>query len=900
MTSILSGKESIMENHIDLLKTKFSINHIYRQKAITRENLFCILDESANTRLTFISAPAGFGKTTLLSSWITMHKKRSISAAWLTLEADDNEENRFWIYFISAIKSVIPDIGEKSLSLLNTSRIGGIETIITVLINEILENRKKFLFIIDDLHVIKNTQILNGLKFFINHMPYNIHLIITSRLHILSQLSGIKRFNSIIEIGPEELKFTKNETTAYINEIMELKVTQDQLIRLYELTEGWPVGLQITALFCKRKGIESIYDKQAMMLQSNFADYFMEDILNSQSPDVYEFLIKTSLLNAFSCELCQAVTDMGNCNELLKQVLEMNLFISCFDQKDQWYRYHSLFAAFLRKKAKEKQPGLVKDIYWKAGQWYETKGHTPEACTCYLKAQSYEKAIHLIEQISSPLIYQGQFTIIEKWIECIPAQYVFKNIHLMLDYVWIYLSRHKVSDASYYIELIEKESENAALEEPLTIKGEFLIAKAFIKMDNLEESIQLLKRAMELVDQFNPNYAAALMSIATTYIVHGDVPEAEEYYSKALTASIKIENLYSAAYSWGGLGMMMTCQGRFREAEILYQEAENYLKEKGGNSIPLLGIVFSGLSEIFYLKNDIEHAAEYSDKAIEMFEKGGIFDIKNNCYVIKARSLLAKGSDRRAIEVINKALILSENENTYGFKRHIEYCRARIFLDMGEIEKAEDFIELYHLSNTDQFKKYNLHDYILLAEILVKRKEYINALLCIDEILKLDSIGGLYEMQLEILKSDALQSISKPEAAFAELHKALVKCQNGNYLRLLINYGARMKSMLKAYLTMENTISDNRSMMYVKDILKFFDDKSQKTVKGNPLLTKRELEVLKLISDGASNEEIAQSLFISISTVKSHVLNLFTKLDVNSRSKAVVEAEKRGIIHTIY
>ncbi len=887
-----------MENHIDLLETKFSINHIYRQKAIARENLFCILDDAVNTRLTLISAPAGFGKTTLLSSWITMHKKRSIYAAWLTLEAEDNEENRFWIYFISAIKSVIPDIGGKSLNLLNTSRIGGIETIITVLINEILENRKKFLFIIEDLHVIKNTQILNGLKFFINHMPYNIHLIITSRLRIISQLSGIKHSNSIIEIGVEELKFTKNETAAYVNEIMELKVAQDHLIRLYELTEGWPVGLQIAALFCKRKGIDSIYDKQVMMLQSNFADYFMEDILNSQSPAVYEFLIKTSQLNAFSCELCQAVTDMENCNELLKQVFEMNLFISCFDQKDQWYRYHSLFAAFLRKKAKEEQPGLVKDIYWKAGQWYERKGYAQEACTCYLKAQSYEKAIHIIEQISSPLIYQGQFTVIEKWIECIPAQYVFRNIRLMLDYVWIYLSRHKVCDASYYIELIEKESEDATL--PSDIKGEFLIAKAFIKMDHLEESIQLLKNAMELVDPFNPNYAAALMSIATTYIVHGDVPEAEEYYSKALTASIKIENLYSAAYSWGGLGMMLTCQGRFREAEMLYQEAETYLKEKGGNSIPLLGIVFSGLSEIFYMKNDIEHAAEYSDKAIEMFEKGGIFDIKNNCYVIKARSLLAKGCNSRAIEVMNKALILSEKDNTYGFKRHIEYCRARIFLDMGEIEKAEDFIEQYHLSHTDHLKKYNLHDYVLLAEVLVKRKEYINALFCIDEILKLDSIGELYEMQLEIIKSDALQSISKPEAAFAELHKALAKCSNENYLRLLINYGSRMESMLHVFLTMENTLSDKRSIMYAKDILKFFDVKTQKTVKGNSLLTKRELEVLKLISDGASNEEIAQSLYISISTVKSHILNLFTKLEVNNRSKAVVEAEKRGIIHTIY
>ncbi len=889
-----------MGNPIELLETKYCINHIYRQKAIAREKLFGILDDSMSNRLTFISAPAGFGKTTLLSSWITMHKKRSLTASWLTLDADDNEENRFWVYFIAAIKSAIPDIGEKSLNLLNAPRIGGIETMITVLINEILENKKNFLFIIEDLHVIKNRQIFNGLKFFINHMPYNIHLILTSRLHIVSQLSGIGSLNSIIEIGENELTFTKKETEAYTNEIMELKLTYNQLTRLYELTEGWPVGLQIAALYCKRKGAESLSDIDTLILHSNFEDYFMEDILNSQPPALYEFLIKTSLLNVFSLELCQAVTNMENSGDLLKQALEMNLFLSCFDQKGEWYRYHNLFATFLRKKAYENEPELVKVICGKAAQWYELKGYTQEACTCYLKAQCYENAICLIEQISSPLIYQGQFTVIEKWIESVPAQYVFGNIRLMLDYVWIYLSRHKISDASYYIELIENKYEEEASKKQLDMKGEYLIAKAFIKMNHLEESIQLLKSAMELVDQFNPNYAAALMSIATAYIVHGDIWEAEQYYLKALTASLKIRNLYSAAYSWGGLGMMLTCQGRLKEGEILYQEAEKYLKEKGGNSIPLLGIIYSGLSEIFYLKNDIELAADYSDKAIQMLEQSGIFDIKNNCYVIKARSLLATGNDQRAIEVINKALNLSEKENTYGFKRHIEYCRARLYLDMGDIEKAEEFIEQYQLSRMDPLQKYNLHDYVLLAEILVKREEYKDALLYIDEILKLDYIGGLYQTQLEILKSDAWLSLSKPELAFPELHKALIKCRNENYLRLFINYGIRIKSILSEFLIQENTVSDNSNIMYAKDILNYFDSTSKNAVTGVPLLTKRELEVLKLISSGANNEEIAQSLYISISTVKSHVLNLFTKLEVNSRSKAVVEAEKRGIIHTIY
>ncbi len=233
-----------------------------------------------------------------------------------------------------------------------------------------------------------------------------------------------------------------------------------------------------------------------------------------------------------------------------------------------------------------------------------------------------------------------------------------------------------------------------------------------------------------------------------------------------------------------------------------------------------------------------------------MFEQSGIFDIKNNCYVVKARSLLAKGNDQRAIEVINKALNLSEKENTYGFKRHIEYCRARLYLDMGDIEKAEEFIGQYQLSRMDHLQKYNLHDYVLLAEILVKREEYKNALLYIDEILKLDNIGGLYETQLEILKSDAWLSLSKPEPAFTELHKALIKCRNENYLRLFINYGARINSILTEFLTQENTISDNSSIMYAKDILNYFDNTSKNAVKGVPLLTKRELEVLELISSG--------------------------------------------------
>ncbi|NMM64584.1 hypothetical protein HBE96_18420 [Clostridium sp. P21] len=884
-----------MENNINLLATKFSINHVYRLKAVARNKLFEILDDSVNSDLTFINAPAGFGKTTLLSSWITMHKKKSMRAAWLTLDEEDNDETRFWIYVVSAIKAVLPNIGGKAAKLLSSSKIGGMETIITVLINEIQETKKSFLFIIEDLHLIKNKEILNCLKFFMNNIPQNIHLVITSRREISSVISGIKVYGRIIEIGQEELRFTKEETAAFINEVMELKASEKDLVKLYELTEGWPAGLQIVALFCKRKGIDAIKNKKSMMIQTQFENYFIEDVVNSQPEDVYEFLIKTSLLDTFSYELCACVTGIPNCSNILNKVLEMNLFISCLEDKENWYKYHNLFTSFLKKRIEKEQPDLSKEIYMKAGQWYESRGYKQEACSYYLKGKSFEKAVILMEEVSTDLIYRGQFTLLEKWIQEIPVHYLYKSSRLMLDFVWIYLSKHKIEDAKYYIEIIENEFEIIKKDDKSTFKGEFLIAKAFVSMDNLEQSINLLKRAMELTERFNPNYPAALMSIATSYIIHGEFLEAEQYYFKALTASKKIENLYSAAYSWGSLGMMMTCQGRFSETEALYKEAEEYLKERGGRSIPLLGLVFSGRSEIYYFKNELEKAYDFSVKAEELFEKGGIFDIKNNCYAIKARTLLAKGDKLRAIETINRAMILSQKDKIYGFKRHIDYCKARMFLDMDELDQAADFIEDYNLSFEESIKKYNLHDYILLAEILIKRKKFERGISCIENIMKFESIGKMYEVQLRILKTDALLSTSEHETAYDELHKALIDCSKENYVRIFINYGNRIKDILKLFIDTKSDRYESRSIEYAKYILKFFDNKPMKIAR-NTILTKRELEVLKLISKGLSNEEIAKNLFISISTVKSHTLNIFGKLEVNSRSKAVVEAERMGVI----
>lgn len=889
------GGDSV-ENNINLLSTKFCVNHIYRFKAVARTKLFKVIDDSVNSRVTLIYAPAGFGKTTLLSSWITMCKKRSISAAWFTLDEEDNDDTRFWMYFVAAIKEVIPTIGEKSEILLKSARIGGMETVITVLINEILEHQKKFLFIIEDLHLIQNKEILHSLKFFINHMPQTVHLIITSRRDVSNVISGIKNYETTLKIGQDELKFTKEETAAFLEEVMGLDVSEEELTKFYGLTEGWPAGLQMAALFCKQKGIEAIMDKKSGMMQTQFANCFIEDILNSQPDDVYEFLIKTSLLGTFPYDLCVEVTGMSDCRNILNEVLEMNFFISSLEDKEKWYRYHTLFTTFLKKKIEEEHPDLAKEVYLKAGQWYEKKGYKQEAASYYLKGENFEKAVMLMEEVSTELIYRGQFSILQKWTERIPAPYLYKSARLLLDYVWIHLSKYKTEDARYYVEMLQKEFQGCKGWAEPAFQGEFLIAKAFISMENLEESIDLLNKAMEIVDKFNPNYPAALMSIATSYIIHGEILDAEKYYSQSLSASKDIENLYSAAYSFGSLGMMMTCQGRFSEAEELYKEAEEYLEERGGKSIPLLGIIYSGRSEIYYFKNEIEKAYTFSVRAIELLERGGLFDIKNNCYVVKARALLAKGNPAEAIRVINKAEGLSQKDKVYGFKRHIDYSKARMLLDMEELEQAADFIEDYSLSFDESIQKYNLHDYILLAEILIKRKEYENGIKCIERILQFDSIGKLYEVQLRMVKADALLIVSNQEAAYMELHKALIKCGKENYTRIFINYGNRMKEILRLFIKNGGDKQDGRSLEYAKYLLNFFKVSEAKNEKEDTLLTKRELEVVKLISEGASNEEIAKRLFISVSTVKSHILNLFGKLQVNSRSKAIVEAEKMGIL----
>lgn len=882
-----------MNENENLLTTKFSINHVYRLKAVARTKLFQLLDDSVNNRLTTINAPAGFGKTTLLSSWITMCKKRSIHAAWLTLDEEDNDNSRFWFYFISAMQAVTPDIGEKSSMLLKSSMIGGMETVITVLINEILSVKKKFLFILEDLHVIKDDEILKALSFFIKHIPNNISLIITSRKDISTMLKSIKISPISIKLTQEDLRFTKEETTFFIKDIMELKASEDEISKLYELTEGWPAGLQISALACKRKGITAITDKNIVRLETEVTSPFIEDILENQPQNINKFLIKTSLIDTFSYELAVYVTGMKDCKQILKEVLESNLFLSCLEEKKDFYRYHSLFSSFLKKTTEANNPELAKEVYLKTAQWYEEKGYIKEAASYYLKGKDFAKAVILIETISIELVCSGQFTLLQRWIDNIPALYLYKSSRLLLDYVWCNLLKHKINDARYYVEILEQSFSSFMLP---SFEGEFLIAKAFVSMDNLEESISLLNKSMSLVDSFNANYPSALMSVATSYIIHGEVNEAENYYLKALTASKKIENLYSAAYSCGSLGMMMTLQGRLSEAETLYKETEEYLKEKGSNSIPLLGLVFSGFSEIYYIRNELDKAYEFSEKAIEYLEKGSLFDIKNNCYAIKSRTLIALGNKTKGIEAMNKATKLSGNDNLYGFKRHIDYCTAKMFLMLDSMDKTADFFSTYKISYNDNGRKYDLHDHILLAEFLMKAQKYELGLSCIENIMKLKNIGNLYEVQLKLIRADGLFSISKLEAAYDDLNMALLACEKENYIRIFIDYGNRCADILKAFVAYKSKKYDNRSLQYAKYILTLFNTKPIKAENCVDLLSAREFEVLKLISQGASNEEISKALFISISTVKSHILNIFGKLEVKSRSKAVVEAEKRGII----
>lgn len=909
-----------------LLATKLLIPRP-RPDLVQRARLLDRLDENMERKLTVISASAGFGKTTLLSAWCASLRKKQMPVAWFSLDEDDNDPTRLWVYLINSLGAFESYLGETALSMLVSSEPVPIESVITSLINDLAAVEDKFVLILDDYHVITSEAIHQSISFFVDHQPPQMHLVIAGRTEPSLPLALLRSRGEVMEVGAGDLRFTQEEAGNFLNELMGLDLSINDIAALEARTEGWIAGLQLAALSMKGQQNPSAYIESFAGDDRNIMDYLLEEVLQKQTEDIQSFLMETSILDRVTGSLCDAVTDRTDGQEMLEMLEQANLFITSLDNKRKWFRYHRLFVDLLRHRLEQFGPERIPDLHLRAAQWYEDHDLYDEALGHGLASGDYEQLVRLLESSGEPIIMHGEVNLLLECLEALPEEMIRARPRLSLYYAWASLrgARTRLADVEMRlidaemgldnVEQVATETEKPQVREMLGQVAALRGALA-LRFDEEESfSLELSKQALEYLPEDSLALRGVVArSLGDIYERKDDLAAAINAQSEAFSMSRSAGDLFESILSASRLGRLYEAQGQLRLAATTYREALRIAGRQDSPEIPVAGLSHMGLGEVLREWNDLEPACAHLSESIELFQKWGETTMIPEGYAFLSRVKQAQGDIDGAIELIELAKRLAQDYNMSQMIPRISGIQARLWVRDGRLEEATRWMNESGKGVDDDFSHLTFRilrfEYVSLARVLTAVGEIDKALHLFDRLLEVAEpsgrIGGLIEIL--VCRAIALQNQGKMDLAMEDFRRALSLGKPEGFIRSFLAEGPPLPLLLATALEEDLKRPQKTpypvSTEYVRNLLTAFEGSAKaQQQKGKkpeqPLaepLSERELEVLELLESGLSNREIGEALYVAVNTIKTHIRNIYGKLGVRSRTQAVARAKDLGLL----
>ena len=563
---------------IPLLRTKLFVSPL-RPEIVPRPQLIARLNGAIKSKLTLVSAPAGFGKTTLLKEWISGSDLR---VAWVSLDPGDNDPIRFWAYVVAALQSLLQGMGETIAASLQSNQPPPLEYILTDLINAFSEDThapkqtdtpsRKIILVFDDYHVITEHQVHETLTFFLDHLPPQLHLILSTRADPPWSLARMRARLKMIELRAEDLRFQSDEAALFLNEVMKLNISAKDIEALEQQTEGWIVGLQMAALSMRSREDKTEFIRAFTGTHRFILDYLVEEVLNQLPNDIENFLLKSSILEQMSIEMCDFVLDRTDSQSILMHLEQTNLFVIPLDDERCWYRYHHLFSELLRSQLTLKFPDQVSILHQKASQWFENHNFREATINHAFAANDYVRVARLIEKYAQGLLQETKHSAVSKWIEALPPDLVLKHPWLCVYQSW---TRHWAGlrsggeDCLKHAERSLDEKSNLIVKDRKIIPGYIAMVRSHYALTNeaLTDTIEQAQKALRLLpetDYFARSTAG--ISLGGAYWGKGDVWQAERAFSECASAALKGSFTYRASSALCYVGMQQVKQARLQEA----------------------------------------------------------------------------------------------------------------------------------------------------------------------------------------------------------------------------------------------------------------------------------------------------------------------------------------------
>ena len=923
---------------VDLLQTKLVAPPL-RPALVPRPRLLEQLDQgmALNSKLTLISAPAGFGKTTLIADWglrLTTPGEASTAPptphfCWLSLDEEDNDPQRFFTYLITALQK-IDGLGQEGQGLLQSPLPAPPRSQVTALINDCAAIAGPIVLVLDDYHVITAEPVNEALTLWLENLPANMHLVINTRTDPLLPLSRLRARGQMTEIRIDDLRFTLQESARFLKKTMGVSLSDEDIAALEERTEGWVAGLQMAAL--SLQGFQSQDDIESFVADFTGShryifDYLADEVLQHQPAHIRDFLRQSSILDQMCGPLCDAVMgySQGQSGQTAQEILlhldASNVFTIALDNERRWYRYHHLFADQLRHRLRVSSPDQVSGLHLRASVWYEENGMVIEAIGHALKAEDLLRTARLIEGSARQWLANSELGLLLRWLSPLPDELIRARPNLGLYKGWTLALVNHFDQVEPVLQGAE-DAYQAALKRPETLpdhglgtpeeRGTFQgylatcwAALARSRFD-IPRGIELLQQALA----YFPEDDLAGRGVATLYLGYalwmaGDVPGARQTFELARQISQAGGQILSTQSAMDALGKILLELGELQEAYRLHQRALKMAEEhtrQTGQHLPGIGLAHNGLAAVLYEWNELKRAQEHASRGVELFKPWGVTENLLDSYNTLARLRLAEGDTAGALELAQTAVSLVEEPRTPDWLQAMIAARQARLLIMaqqgqtGGLTTVSNWVESAGLDPKAEPGYQREVDNIILARILLQQSELDQALPLLERLYQGAAAGARQGRVIEILILTALarQDNGNPAGALSALEQALALAKPEGYVRAFVDEGRPMFRLLT------QAAVRGISPAYVSQILAAFSipDGGERAAQ-QPLfdpLSRRELEVLGLMAAGLSGPQIAGRLYLSANTIKTHVRNIYSKLNVNSRAEALTVARSLDLL----
>ena len=892
-----SQRETVLAS--PLLATKLSVPR-RRRGLVPRPRLRERLDRGSESKLTLVSAPAGFGKTTLLAEWLAAAADDKRSAAWLSLDPSDNQPASFWSYLIAALQTVEPGLGASALALLQSPQPPPIEAVLATLLNELCAVQNNLVLVLDDYHVVDGRDVQDGMVFLLDHLPPRMHLMIASRADPALPQARLRARGELVEIRAADLRFRPDEAAAYVNEVMGLHLTARDIAVLEGRTEGWIAALQLAAL--SMQGRDDVPGFIAGFAGDDryIVDYLVEEVLQRQPEAVRRFLLQTSILDRLSGPLCDAVTGQDDGKAMLAALDRGNLFVVPLDDRRRWYRYHHLFADVLRAHLADERPDEVPDLHRRASEWYERNGERSEAIRHALAARDFERAAGLVELAArATLRSYGPGRLID-WLRAIPDDLVRARPVLCVYYAFGLLGLGELDAAEARLRDAEHALASSQMvvdeEEFQSLPGIITLARAFRAQarGDVATTLELGSRAIELMPESDHVWrAGAAVLLALAHWTSGDLETAQRAHDAGVASLERSGDIALAISAACDGAVLRKAGGRLSDAQRTYERALQLGMAQGAPGVRGVADLHLGLSDVQCERDDLPAARWHLERAEELSRQASLPQTPSRLCVARARLRQIEGDLDGALEQLEDAERLSV-KNPVPDVRPIAALKVRTWLAQGRIDAALSWARERGLSAQDALAYPREFEHITLARVLIARSEDGDALRLLDRLLTDAETHGRTGGAIEILLLQAIAHRAQGHmaAALDPLKRALTLAQPEGYVRIFVDEGEPMRDLLR------HAVAAGVSSPYVGRLLSAFDQPAHKALAAGLVepLTARELEIMRLVAVGMRNQEIADQLVISLPTVKRHIANAYGKLGVGHRTEAVARANGLGLL----